>query len=216
MLRRGGSARRLGLASVMAILAGCTVLAPQPDTTRYFLLSPAPAGNFPGVPNINRDRQLALGIGPIGFPDYLKRLEVVSRAGGDRLELSPQDRWAEPLDVNFTSVLAQDLSRILHTQRVVQFPWFGEPHLDYRIEVQVQRFDAGPDNLAHLAADWTIKNGTSGATLYSYRTEAVSPLGTGDAGLPAALSLDLQTLSEQIAAAIVSVNQESTSSNQTD
>ncbi|HKV55397.1 MAG TPA: PqiC family protein [Candidatus Binataceae bacterium] len=194
------------LAALALAIQACTVLAPRPDTSRFFLLTPGEDASAVSSPPASPNRQLAIGVGPVGLPGYLRRPEIVSRTGADQLVLSAQDRWAEPLDSNFESVLAQDLSRKLQTQQIVLFPWYGNPQLDYRVEVEVHRFDSGPDGQAHLTADWTIKDGHTGATMFASRTVASSPIGGGDAGVPAALSLDLDTLSDQIAGQIVGLN----------
>jgi uncharacterized lipoprotein YmbA len=52
-----------------------------------------------------------LGVGPVRLPAYLDRREIVTRAGPARLEVASVDHWAAPLDVLFTSVLAEDAGR---------------------------------------------------------------------------------------------------------
>src|SRR5205823_14195129 len=96
---------------------------------------------------------------------YLKRREIVSREGGGQLSLSDNKRWAEPLDADFQRVLSQDLGLQLHTQRIVLFPWYGRPGIDYQVEVQVHRFDTDADNRSHLDARWIIKDGKTGREL---------------------------------------------------
>jgi frataxin-like iron-binding protein CyaY len=59
-----------------------------------------------------------------------------SRLSGDQISLSDNKRWADSLDANFQSVLSQDLGIQLGTQRIVLFPWYGRPDIDYEVEVQ--------------------------------------------------------------------------------
>ncbi|UCC31474.1 MAG: membrane integrity-associated transporter subunit PqiC [Phycisphaerales bacterium] len=42
---------------------------------------------------------------------------------GHRLTLAEFDRWAEPLAFGFSRVLAENLSALLLTDRVLLFPW---------------------------------------------------------------------------------------------
>src|SRR5713101_3163952 len=105
----------------LAGLVGCSPLAPRPDRTQYFILSPLGDNEASGAaqqPTTGKG-DLAVGVGPVKFPGYLKRPEVVTRAAANRLEVSDQKRWGEPLDKNFESVLAQNLAQILGTQRIV-------------------------------------------------------------------------------------------------
>lgn len=186
---------------LLLAVTACNVMAPRRDTSRLYLLtaeadaqaatSPAPVG-----------REIAVGVGPISFPGYLKRPEVVTRVDSDRLELSEESRWAEPLDSNFQRVLADDLGHELSSQRVVVFPWFGNPPLDYRVEVLVHRFDTGSDGQSQLNANWLIKDGRSGAVLFMTETTASASAAPGDANASVGLSRALNTLSEQIAGQI--------------
>jgi uncharacterized protein len=185
---------------LLAVTA-CNLLAPRRDTSRFYLLTPAADAQASTSPGTN-GHEIAVGVGPIDFPGYLKRPEVVTRVDSDRLELSDESRWAEPLDSNFQRVLAQNLARQLSSQRVVLFPWFGNPPLDYRVEVQVHRFDTGADGQSHLSANWLIKDGHSGAVLFMTETTASAAAAPGDANASVALSRALNTLSDQIAGQI--------------
>lgn len=77
--------------AIAMALAGCSaisnaILAPQPDITKFYLLTPtadtaaaAPAA----APSVGGD--FAIGLGPIKLPPYLDRQEVVTRAAPNRL-----------------------------------------------------------------------------------------------------------------------------------
>lgn len=192
---------------LLLVVTGCSVLAPRRDTSRFYLLTPAADASAPASPG-GIGHEIAVGVGPIDFPDYLKRPEVVTRVDSDRLELSEESRWAEPLDANFLRVLAQNLARDLPSQRVVLFPWFGNPPMDYRVEAQVHRFDTGSDGQAQLSANWLVKDGRSGAVLFMTETTASAAAAPGDANASVALSRALKTLSEQIAGQIEALARE--------
>ena len=87
------------------------------------------------------DSQLTIGVGPVDFPDYLRRLPVVTRVAPNRIDLSDEKRWAEPLDKNFTRVLSENLATLLDTQRIEKYPWPLRTKVDYQIEIDVQRFE---------------------------------------------------------------------------
>lgn len=195
-----------GLAALVSIAASCSLLpAPQPDTTRYFILSAvASRGADGGTSTTGALNQLAIGLGPVGFPDYLARTEIVTRVSGNRLVLSSADRWAEPLDVTFKRVLAQDLTVALGGAQVTTFPWFGaSPRFDYRIEPTIDRFEADAQGLAHLGARWTIFTGVGSRKLYASTTDlSIQATSTGPAAIAAALSQAQAGFADEIAAAI--------------
>jgi len=83
-------------------LAGCGSLFPKPspNPSRIFVLfSPLQAAERQ---DLDRPGQISLGVGPVRLPGYLDRREIVMRATQSRFDLSENDRWAEPLETNFT------------------------------------------------------------------------------------------------------------------
>ncbi len=202
--------KRHFLASALGLLAcaaaACNPLAPQPDRTEYFVLSPTAES---GAASTASTARLALGVGPIKFPDYLKRPGVVTRDGADRLLVSDEKRWGEPLDHNFESVLCQNLSQILGTEKIITYPWYSDTHIDYQVEVRVFRFEASADGHSDMTAVWTIRDGRDGRELASEVSTAHSPVQSGDLAGSAALSQDLGQLSRQISQSIVVLNENS-------
>jgi len=194
---------KLSIIAIAWLLAagGCSFMAPQPDRTQYFILSPAagasnsitPASASPAT------SRLTIGVGPIRFPDYLKRPGVVTRAASNRLMVSDSSRWAEPLDRNFEGTLSQNLSSMLGTQKIVNFPWYADTHVDYQVAVWVSRFETSEDGRSQLSAVWTINSGQNGNELASGQASASAPVQAGDGGPSAALSQDLAEMSRQIA-----------------
>ena len=192
-----------------AIAAGCSPLAPQPDRSKFFILTPlangsasasTPAGATTNAP-------LTIGVGPIDFPDYLRRLEVVTRKSPNELDLSAEKRWGEPLDKNFARVFSENISRLLNTQQIEKYPWPVRTRVDYQITIDVQRFETTADGQSQLIARWIIKDGATGKDLYASETTASAPVGPGETGASAALSRDLATLSSQVAAQVIQLRQ---------
>ncbi len=193
----------LGILSLWACLAAaCNPLAAQPDRTQYFLLAPVDAATNVSTAST---AQLSLGVGPIKFPEYLKRPGVVTRTSSDRLTVSDEKRWAEPLDQNFESTLCQNLSSILGTQRIITYPWYADTHVDYQVEVWVTHFEADESGQSRLNAVWTIEAG-DGHVLASGQSSASAPVQGDDTAGSAALSQDLGQMSSQIADRIAHLN----------
>ena len=153
------------------------------------------------------DPRLTLGVGLVEFPDYLRRLPVVTRVAPNRVELSEEKRWAEPLDKNFTRVLSENLATMLGTQRIEKYPWPLATKIDYQIEVDVQRFETTSDGQAQLVASWIIRDGRSEKIQYASKTTAAAPAGADATSASSALSSDLATLSKAIAENVIELDQ---------
>jgi uncharacterized protein len=180
---------------------GCSFMAPQPDRTQYFILSPAAQDGTIGVAPASQasTSQLSIGVGPLRFPDYLKRPWVVTRAASNRLTVSDLNRWAEPLDRNFEGTLCQNLAQVLGTQKIVTYPWYADIHVDYQVQVWVSRFETSDDGRSQLSANWAIAKGRDGSELAAGQSDISSQVQAGENGPSAALSRDLAQMSRQIA-----------------
>jgi uncharacterized protein len=204
--------KAIAFGACMMMAAGCTVLSPQPDRSRFFILSPVPdsGASTTATAATSPDSQLIIGVGPVDFPNYLRRLPVVTRVAPNRVEVSDEKRWAEPLDKNFTRVFSENLATLLNTQRIEKYPWPLRNKVDYQIEVNVQRFETTSDGQTQLVASWIIRDGHSDKILYASETTAGAPAGTDETSASAALSNDLATLSKEIASRITELNRNRT------
>jgi uncharacterized lipoprotein YmbA len=203
--------------SALVLAAGCSsILAPRPDPTKFYVLTPL-ANTDAAQPAPPAAHPLAIGLGPINFPDYLAHLEVVTRVSPNRVDLSATDRWAEPLEDSFRRVLALNLATLLGTDRIVPFPWYAsaENKLNYRIEITVERFERDGSGGTQLVANWIIRGGHSDRPLVSrlsnFSESAATASGAAASGTSmdaaaAALSADLSDLSKQIADAVTALN----------
>ncbi len=203
----------IGACTILA--AGCSVLSPQPDRSRFYILTPvSDSGATAATPaSTSTDSHLTIGVGPVDFPDYLRRLPVVTRVAPNRIELSDEKRWAEPLDKNFVRVLSENLATLLDTHRIEKYPWALRTKVDYQVEVNVQRFETTSEGQTQLVASWIIRDSLGGKILYASETTTGAPAGTDEASASSALSSDLATLSKEIASRITELNQRRTPNN---
>ncbi|HXR34830.1 MAG TPA: PqiC family protein [Candidatus Binataceae bacterium] len=190
-----------------AVLAGCsTLLAPIPDKSRFFMLTPITPGESGSPAAQSAPSSLILGLGPIKFPAYLDRTEVVTQVEPNRMEVSETNHWAEPLKNNFTTVLGENLSTLLGTPQIVHFPWYSTTHMDYQLATEVQRFDSDAQGNARLIAQWTIEDPTTKKILDRGESNLTAS-GASDAEQSALqLSRVLADFSRQLATAIGQVN----------
>jgi uncharacterized lipoprotein YmbA len=76
-------------------------------------------------------------VGPVTFPKYLDRPQIASRY---ELTFAEFERWAEPLNTNFTRAFTEHLARLIPTDRLVVFPWPRATPIDYQVTVEVAHF----------------------------------------------------------------------------
>lgn len=180
---------------VALLLAACASPAPQES---YYTLStqqsPQPADSA---------SQLTLYVGPVSVPEAVDRTQMVLRTSPNQVEISDAHRWAEPLKTAIARVLAETLSRELRTARVLSSRQGAMGPVDYRIAVEVQRFESSLDTGATIDAVWTIVPAKKGSPARNGRTVAQESLPSRDPqGLAAAHSRALDKIGRDIAAAI--------------
>lgn len=179
----------------LALLAGCSVTKPS----RYYLLTPA---EEQGAVTVSTPSP-ALGIGPVAFPAYLDRPEIVLRSGGNELNYAGTDRWAEPLKTAFSHTLAENLSIMLPTDRTLIHPWPRSTVLDYQVIINVTRFDADAAGAVTLTAAWElIRSSDSTVIKRNKATYTEAAASTDYPAVVAAQSRAVERLSRDIAAAI--------------
>ena len=181
-----------------ALLVGCSPLAPRPDPSRFYVLSPlSDSEHNPTLAG------LALGLGPIKLADYLRRPEIATRVGPNQLRFAEFARWAEPLDTSIGRVLASNLSVVLGTERIAVFPWFGSFQPTCVVELDVQQFEQTAEGTVRLVASWTVRESSGKAPLAVRQTNLSEPAAPGDVpAAVAALSRTLTTLGSEMAEAI--------------
>jgi uncharacterized lipoprotein YmbA len=140
---------------VCFVPAGCSFLEPKPDPSRFFSLTSLPRTGQ-RAQDAAGTNALVLGIGPIKFPGYLDRQQIVMRISQNRFAVAENDRWAEPLEENFSRVLSQNLSILLQTDRMVAYPWERNQWPTYQVQVEVLRFEPNAEQLVELWARWSI------------------------------------------------------------
>jgi uncharacterized protein len=191
--RRRGMTRLLAL---MLLAAGCGLLrGPEVTPTTFYVLS---GTSTPG--EIPSGRSMILGLGPITFPGYLARPQMVSRVAPNELEFNEFNRWSEPLKQNFETVLGSDIDRLIGVQRLIPFPWYANTQLDYSITVAVLRFEPQPDQTVALDARWSIRDAQTNV-LINREAHYSRPSGT-PADIAAGMSSMTGELARDIAVAL--------------
>ena len=192
-----------GLGLCLMLLVGCAGNAPS----RYYILSPLTDEN-----RVTQEEScISVGIGPIKLPEYVNRLQIVTRTAPNELLLSYFDLWAEPLADSVPRVLAENISRLICTREVALFPWKPSRVPDYRVEVEVLQMDGTLGGTVSLDACWTIFSGREKKALVIKRSSYSEPVtGKGYDTLVQVHSHLLAALSRDIAGALEELGAPST------
>ena len=187
--------RSAGSLILLALLCGSCVGSTLPS--RFYLLTPEA-----GAPPAAGVESVSVVVGPIDFPAYLDRSEVVIRRGGE-IELLAFERWGEPLPGNFRSVLVHDLTARTGSDRIYSFRWPGSVSFDYRLTGSVGRFEVDASGLATLEIQWRIADPEGAAVVPTRRSRFTEGSTPGDyADMAAALSRTVAAFSDEVAAAL--------------
>lgn len=150
---------------VLGFCAGC--FGTTPPAVFYSL---TPIGNTATIQSPGADGKIAIGIGPIKFPDELNRASIVTRSGRNRLEVNQFHRWGGSLEKNFTRVMEENLALLVQTDRVMTRPWERYFQPDVRLALDIRQFDGRLGEYASLNVTWMIVGPEGDAPLLVRRT----------------------------------------------
>lgn len=197
-----GRSRRLlaacGLSISLAMLAACSTSPPS----RFYTLSmetPSSTVQFAG----------SVSVGPVTLPQVVNRPQFVVEAGGNRVVVLEQRRWAAPLADVIAEATAQYLTRDLGGARVTMFAQTASNSAQFDVALDVQRFEMIEGQAAVLDVVWTIKRrGASGPPVVGHSSvrEPVAAADDPYEALAAAQARALVAVSREIAAGLVQVS----------
>jgi uncharacterized lipoprotein YmbA len=143
-------------AFALALAAGCASGPPLGFYVVTPLAGPAPAARTPGP---------GVVVAAVRLPEYLERPQLVTRSGDNRLRLEEFDQWGGNLAKDLTRVMAENLSLLLGSDAVLAAPHTQRTRPDYRVEIEVLRFERAGDARVHLTAKWWLQRGADGSSL---------------------------------------------------
>ena len=188
--------------AALALLAGCS----SGPATRFYTLAAVaeapPARAKDSSPPAARP--VTLVITDLRLPQYLDRPQIVTRGSDHHLRISEHQQWGGNLRVDMTRVLAENLGRQLPGDRVLAAPTHIALQPDYRIEVDVQRFEREANGSVRLTARWWLTRGPDGVLLASPEASFSGPPVDADAyeALAGAMSAVFGDLAQAIAHSI--------------
>jgi uncharacterized lipoprotein YmbA len=179
------------LLALVLILGACS----SPPRERFYTLdAPEPPAAAEGAPSI--------AVGPVTIPELVDRPQMVARLGANQVQIAEQARWAEPLRGAIARVVAANLATTLGARVAGQ----RNGDADYRVTLDVQRFDSGPGDAVLIDAAWTVAS--SKGTRRSGRSVVQERVKVMEYGaVAAAHSAALAKLGGEIAQAIQGLKQ---------
>ena len=188
------------------MIGGCVNLGKGTvNPTHYYLLSaPDWEGRQDGTA---QEDGLVIGVGPVSIPGYLKRSHLVTRNTENEIQLAEFHRWGEHLEDGIPRVVAENISGELSGDWVVLYPWRRDIRPDYRVSIEVYRFDAVFEGNAALNVQWILSGADRKDVLMKRQADYTRPVeGEGYGDIVAAESKLLEDLSGDIVEAITQLS----------
>lgn len=143
----------LGTVALVAVLGGCFGTS---QSSRFYSLTPRETQGMATADKLD----VIVRVGPVGIPSYLDRRQIVTRSGGNVVELAEYDRWAGNLDDEVTRLLVNNLAARLAMKGISVVPWqaitLAEAPTAYRVPVAIDRFDGTLGGTVVLNASWAV------------------------------------------------------------
>jgi uncharacterized lipoprotein YmbA len=149
-------------------LAACSSTPP----VAYYTLNTLPERQQE-IPAEVMDDTIAIGVGPVEFPKFLDRPQIVTRKSQNQIEVSEFNRWAGSFPGDFSRVLAKNISILLPTDRVAVYPWGDQFTPTYQIKLEVEQFDGQLGESVVLDVTWMVtdQEGTNTLVVRKSRVE---------------------------------------------
>jgi uncharacterized lipoprotein YmbA len=179
------------LCGLSALAAGCGSTPPS----RFYTLSGTATSAVP-------PSDLSVAVGPVTIPGAVDRPQMVVNMGANQVELDEFNRWAAPLQNNISRVVAVNLGALLGASRVTLFPQMLSADADFRVAIEVQRFESSPGEAAVLDAVWTLRRAKDGKSDTGRTTVRETVQDKSYDALVAAHSRAVARMSQDIAAAV--------------
>ncbi len=154
------------------IFSGCYFRSPS---AKYYTLSAmqCPEDSIKAAGTVSR---FTVAVGPVILPDMLKRPQIAVRTENHQMVFSEFHKWAGLLKDDIKRVLTENLSSLLASEGATVFTDDTLTEPDYRVVVNVNRFDGKPGDSVCLDAVWTLKDTKrQGSAVFHYHVTEQCP-----------------------------------------
>lgn len=199
------------LVLMAAVLGGCGSSPPS----RFYHLASINGQDEIQQSTLQQDGKTVINVGPVRIPDYLDRPQIITRNGKNEFKLSEFNRWAGALENDIVRVLAENISAQLPPDRYFVLRW--TPLLEtqlpstYRVEMIINRFEGALNGKVILSAQWGIMSNEKGMLFHKESNIEEPVAGKKYDVLVQAMSMSLEKLSSEIANAITTLEEQTSS-----
>lgn len=138
--------------SIALVLGSLLTACATPPTQFYQLEATSP----PIVTSTTTAKKMLIGIGPLSLPALVDRKQIVTRGANNAIQLAEFHQWATPLQDNVLNVLSKNIAAQQSNAIVRSYPWSVYGEMDYRVIIDISRFDSQLGKSANLEASWAI------------------------------------------------------------
>ena len=138
--------------SIALVLGSLLTACATPPTQFYQLEATSP----PLVTSTTTAKKMLIGIGPLSLPALVDRKQIVTRGANNAIQLAEFHQWATPLQDNVLNVLSKNIAAQQSNAIVRSYPWSVYGEMDYRVIIDISRFDSQLGKSANLEASWVI------------------------------------------------------------
>ncbi|MCP3872050.1 MAG: membrane integrity-associated transporter subunit PqiC [Desulfobacteraceae bacterium] len=181
------------------ILSGCIETHPI-TPTQFYLLNPAQYETNLISKKDHSDplsqNKISLEIASLRLPQYLEKPQIVTRSSQNQLKMAEYHQWGGNLRKNMIRVIAQNMSQLLATPNVAMAPFRPSTPPDFRIEVEVMRFEPDERGQVHFSAQWRLVSGKDGNPLATRMLDLESPVPESPLDFDHTISLMVDLLGE--------------------
>jgi uncharacterized protein len=117
-----------------------------------------------------------IGVGPVSIPALLERKQIVTRSDQNTVQIAEFHQWAAPLRDNVTQVLTQNLAALQKRHVIRPYPWSAYGSVDYRLIIDIERFDTQPGHSVSLEARWAVMNAKTKTIVSNNQSNIKHPL----------------------------------------
>jgi len=154
-----------------------------------------------GAPLAAAPPAVAWQIAPVVIPAQVDQPQFVVRRGDGSYAVLEQERWVAPLQDELREALAEQLATRLGPAGGLA----AAGHADWRITLEVQRFDSAPGR-ATLVAQWRVQTASAGGAALRCSVRQEQAVAEGVPALAAGQQRNVAQLAGGLAAALLELD----------
>jgi uncharacterized lipoprotein YmbA len=119
------------------------------NATRFYSLNSL-------APSTVSGKNLRIGVGPLEIPRLINRPQIVSRKDNIEINMAENHQWGGSHKEEIIQVITDNLSSLLRTESIEQYPWKFSFKPRYQVRINIERFDGELGKNITLRARWRL------------------------------------------------------------